>query len=293
MDLGVDSLEWVNFSLEIQEKIGIEMEQDTISRIETVRDFLQAIAEAEPAGTGDSLSHQLQDPQSFLDESQRTWLSPLGPFGQSLSHGMLGFNRWMMRTVYQVKAHGLDQLPKEQFILIVNHVSFLDPLALEAVLPPRQLSNMYWAGWTEVMFRNFLMQGISRLAHVVPIDPQRGPLSNAAIGLACLEDGHSLGWFPEGRRSPDGKLQPFQSGIGLIMEQHPVPVIPAWIAGTYEAWPVHRRFPRPGRISILFGKALSVHEMKERGKGDQPHQKIANGLHQELVTLSTKHHDVG
>lgn len=286
MDLGVDSLEWVNLSLEIQEKVGVEMDQETISRIETVRDFLQAMTEAESAGAGQYAFHQLQDPHSLLDDHQRAWLTPLSPFGNFLSRFMLGVNRWLMRTVYRVTAHGIDRLPEDQFILIANHVSLLDPLALDAILPPRQLVRMYWAGWTEVMFRNLFMRRISRYARVVPIDPQKGPLSNAAMGLACLKDGHCLGWFPEGRRSPDGQLQPFQSGIGLILERHQLPVVPAWIEGSYEAWPVHRRLPRPGRISVTFGHPLSVPEMKEKGKGDQPHQQIADGLHQELVALS-------
>jgi long-chain acyl-CoA synthetase len=130
------------------------------------------------------------------------------------------------------------------------------------------------------------MRRISRLARVVPIDPRRGPLSNAAMGLACVKEGHSLGWFPEGRRSPDGTLQPFQSGIGVILEQLSAPVVLAWITGTYEAWPVHRRFPRPGRISIAFSTPLSVQEVQKTGKGDHSHQKITDGLHQKLVTLS-------
>lgn len=286
MDLGVDSLEWVNLSLEIQEETGVEMDQDTIGRIQTVRDFLQAMAEAETGGHGGNPLQQLQDPYALLDEHQRARLTPLGPVGRILSRILWGLNRGLMRMVYQVTARGTDRLPEEQFMLIANHVSFLDPLALHAVLPPQRLANIYWAGWTEVMFRNMLMRRISRFTQVVPISPQKGPLSNAAMGLATLKEGHCLGWFPEGRRSADGRLQPFQSGIGLIVEQHQVPVVPVWIEGTYEAWPVHRWFPRPGKISVLFGTPLSVQKVKEKGKGDQPHQKIADGLHQELVALS-------
>lgn len=292
MDLGVDSLEWVNLSWEIQEAIGINLDQDTISRIETVRDFLQAISEAEAAGTGLNLSRQLQDPQSLLDKSQRSWLKPLSPVEQLLSHRLLAINRWLMHSVYQVKAVGLAHLPKEkQFILIANHVSLLDPLAIASVLSQHQIQNTYWGGWTEVMFRNVCMRGISRLAHVLPIDPQKGPLSNLAMGLACLKAGHNLGWFPEGGRSPNGRLQPFQSGIGLLLEQHSVLVIPAWISGTYEAWPPHHRIPRSSRIAIEFGKPLSVQTLKNSEKGDQPHQKIVNGLHQALVNLSGDSHD--
>jgi long-chain acyl-CoA synthetase len=227
-----------------------------------------------------------------LDEAQRSWLTPIGPFERFLSKGTLALNRWIMRTVYQVKAAGLEHVPQEkQFILIANHVSLLDPLAIAAVLLPHQLQNLYWGGWTEVMFRNMCMRGISRLAQVLPIDPQRGPFANLAVALTCLEDGHNLVWFPEGGRSTNGRLQPFQSGIGLILKQHPVPVIPAWITGTYEAWPPHHRIPRPGRIAIEFGKPLSVQTLKNTKKGDQPHQKIVNGLYQALVNLSGDRHD--
>ncbi|MEX2493878.1 MAG: AMP-binding protein [Nitrospirales bacterium] len=292
MDLGVDSLEWVNLSLEIQETIGVEVDQDTIGRIETVRDFLQVISEAEDADTGSGLTRHLQDPRSLLNESQRAWLTPLTPFEQFLSHRLSAFNRWLMHTAYHVKAVGLEHLPREeQFILIANHVSLLDPLAIDAVLSEHRLREIYWGGWTEVMFRNVLMRGVSRLARVLPIDPQRGALSNLAVGLACLEDGHNLVWFPEGERSRNGRLQPFQTGIGLILEQHPVPVIPMWITGTYAAWPPHHRFPRSGSISIEVGRPLSIHTLKNTGNDNRPHQNIVNGLHQELINLSGGNHD--
>ena len=62
-------------------------------------------------------------------------------------------------------------------------------------------------------------------------------------GRQSPERGHSLVWFPESWRSPDGKLQRFLPGVGHLLE-HPVPVIPAYIEGTFEAMPRDRSWPR-------------------------------------------------
>ncbi len=87
------------------------------------------------------------------------------------------------------------------------------------------------------------MRLISRATHVVPIDPLRGPLASLAAGAAVLAHGGSLVWFSEGERSWNGTLQPFQLGVGVLLRARPVPAVPVWIAGTYEALPRGTRWP--------------------------------------------------
>ncbi len=70
------------------------------------------------------------------------------------------------------------------------------------------------------MFANAFMRLLSRLTHVVPIDPQRGVMSRLAFGAAVITRDQNLVWFPEGERFPDGQLQPFRAGIGLLLEHH-------------------------------------------------------------------------
>src|SRR5207247_1547190 len=73
-DLGIDSLEWLNLTLEIGESSGVELTDEAISRIETVRDLLREVAEG---GEGEAVD-PLENPEEGLDEKQKRWLKPLG-----------------------------------------------------------------------------------------------------------------------------------------------------------------------------------------------------------------------
>jgi long-chain acyl-CoA synthetase len=77
-----------------------------------------------------------------------------------------------------------------------------------------------------------------------------------------LERGHDVVWFPEGRRSPDGELQEFQQGVGLVLRGAQAQAVPTAIRGTFAAWPRHRRWPRPGRIDIVFGAPLHSRDLE-------------------------------
>jgi 1-acyl-sn-glycerol-3-phosphate acyltransferase len=65
-------------------------------------------------------------------------------------------------------------------------------------------------------------------------------------------------WFPEGRRSPTGELQKFAAGVGVLVQGVGAAVVPAAIAGTFAAWPKHKRWPRPARVRVSFGASLDV-----------------------------------
>jgi long-chain acyl-CoA synthetase len=98
-----------------------------------------------------------------------------------------------------------------------------------------------------------------------------------AFGAAALERGKNLIWFPEGRRSHGGDLQPFKPGVGLLLEHFRVPVVPVSINGTYEAMPPGRALVRPKKITVVFGEPLSVDDLERRGEGDRPQDRIDNG----------------
>ncbi|PYI86721.1 MAG: hypothetical protein DMF09_00735, partial [Verrucomicrobia bacterium] len=74
-DLGIDSLEWLNLTMEIAESRGVELTDEAIARIETVRDLLREVTEG---GEGEALD-PLKKPDAVLDEEQKRWLEPLGP----------------------------------------------------------------------------------------------------------------------------------------------------------------------------------------------------------------------
>ena len=283
-DLGIDSLEWLNLTLEIGEASGVELTDDAIAGIETVRDLLREVTEG---GEGKALD-PLAQPNEVLDEKQRQWLKPLGALEAATARLVHAGNRALMRLIFGLRAEGLEHLPKDrQWVLTPNHVSYLDPSAIAALLDWNQLRKTYWAGWTGIIFANPVMRFLSRLGKILPVEPMRAARSSLAFGAAILKDKKNLVWFPEGERSASGELQEFKPGIGMLLEQFPVCVIPVFVHGTHEALPPGKIFARPHAIRVVFGTPLDARELKRGDRDEQPHQQIAKALHDKVAELGT------
>jgi 1-acyl-sn-glycerol-3-phosphate acyltransferase len=110
----------------------------------------------------------------------------------------------------------------------------------------------------EPFFRIRGLGAIMRWARAFPI--QEGEADHAAVrrALRVLRHGEPLVVFPEGGRSPDGRLQPFRPGAFRLALATGAPVVPVTIAGGFEAWPPQRRLPRPGRIAITYHAPLDA-----------------------------------
>ncbi len=282
LDLGVDSLGWLDLTVGIAERTGVELDEERIAGIETVRDLLRAVAEAKPQEQPGARA-PLEDPHAVLDERQERWLTALPRPAALAARGLSALNRGIMRRVFRLEVDGIEyveQLPPDSaFVIAPNHSSYLDPLAVAAALPEPLRERTFWGGWTGVVFRNALLRGSSRLARAVPVDPDRGVTSSLAFAAATLEQGSGLVWFPEGQRSTDGGLQEFRPGIGMLLDAFDdVPVVPAHIDGSHEAWPPGQRLPRPARLRVRFGRPRKASDLAERGEGEEPRDRIASGL---------------
>jgi long-chain acyl-CoA synthetase len=284
VDLGVDSMEWLNISLEIAQRTGAEITEETIARVGTVRDLL-----AEVAGGGEAqglAQSWIDDPESALNAGEKRWLRPLGPTARPLSLALYWINYASMRTLFRLRCSGLENLPAQgPYIIAPTHTSFLDPVALAACLDPGLLRRTYWAGWTGIVFKGPVRRALARLAQAVPIDPRRGAASSLALGAAVLKRNMALVWFPEGQRSPDGTLQPFRPGLGLLLHHFPVPVVPVVIEGAYDAWPRQRWFPRLGPIAVHIHPQVDPRRLEQQSTSDQPSQRIVDALQAHTARL--------
>jgi long-chain acyl-CoA synthetase len=288
LDLAVDSLGWVNLTLEIGESAGVELSEEAIGRIYTVRELLKEVAEqAEVGGRGVPQALLLEQPEEVLSDEQERSLKPLGPAKAAVARGIFALNRAIARKVFHLRVEGIEHLPKEgPFVLAPNHVSALDPFAVAAALDYRRLRQTYWAARVGKAFSNPLKRLVSRLAHAVPIDSHRAVFSSLAFGAAVLKSQKSLVWFPEGHRSPTGRLQPFRPGIGMLLNRYRVPVVPVFIHGTYEAMPSGKAWARPKEIAVVFGKPLDSRDLEEQGEGDRPQDRIVQALHASVTELA-------
>ncbi|MGH7088592.1 MAG: 1-acyl-sn-glycerol-3-phosphate acyltransferase, partial [Stellaceae bacterium] len=269
LDLGIDSLGWVDLTLILEREQGVTLTERDIGRIVTLRDLLQeaVAAKSRPAAV----------------EPQRRELPRLGPWRPLLQAGG-ALIQFVLRWKFRLAVAGADALPSSGgFLICPNHASYLDPFAIAAALGPRRLPRVWWGGWTGILYSTALRRRFSRVAQIVPVDQYRG--GGASLGLAAqvFARGNALVWFPEGGLSRDGKLQRFQPGVGLLVARHRVPVVPAVIEGTYESWPADRRFQGYHPIRVRFGKALGPEALVATA-GDDP-QGIADLINEAVQSL--------
>ncbi len=286
LDLGVDSLEWLTLTLEIRERAGVELDDDAISKITTIRDLLEAVAKKSDADEPKSRKSPFQEPEKALSPVQRRWLNPLKPFEYKLARGLFWVNRLIFTRVCSLQSLGIENIPESgPFIITPNHVSYLDAFALAAAMGFHRLRRTFWAGFVGVAFTNPFNRYFSRLARVVPIDPVKGKISNLAFGAAVLNRGRGLVWFPEGERSPDGRMRSFKPGIGLLLEHYRVPVIPARIQDTEVILPRGKAVPRPGRVTVIFGDPRYPDELAQNAEGTEKRVRIARSLEEAVRQL--------
>jgi long-chain acyl-CoA synthetase len=285
LDLGVDSMEWLGLTLEIERRAGVQLDEAEIARVATIRDLLRAVVDAPAAEVG-WWGALWDEPERLLSPAQARWLAPLGPGLTLLSRMLMAANGTLMRLVFRLRPVGLEHLPREPWVLVANHVSFLDPLVLSAALGRRELERSYWGGWTGVAFANPLMRGISRLWRVLPIDQaRRGAGSSLALAAAILKREGCLIWFPEGERSRTGRLLPFRPGIGLLLARFPHPVVPVSIRGTREALPRGGWLIRPHPVAVTFGVPVDPRQLVAAGT---PPEEAARRIVRALETAVTE-----
>jgi len=154
-------------------------------------------------------------------------------------------------------------------IFIANHVSYLDQPTIMFSLPPALRYRCATAAWAEFFFINFrnLPQRIWKLfafeycslfLGVFPL-PQSSGFRGALHHMGRLVDGGvSLLVFPEGARTPDGNILPFQGGLAVMVKELDIPVVPVAINGLERVLPRGAIWPKRGRVTVSFGEPLAL-----------------------------------
>jgi long-chain acyl-CoA synthetase len=170
------------------------------------------------------------------------------------------FKTWA-KLFFFLSVKGIENLPKEgPLIICPNHASYIDGPMLAASLPMETLFNTYFLG-NRAFFQHLLLRWANKLVRLVPIDPAlRTPESLQACSY-ILRNGKFLCIFPEGLRSLDGEVKGYKRGVGVLIKELNVPVLPVYINGSYEAWPPHRKLPRLCKVSIVFGRRILPHQL--------------------------------
>jgi long-chain acyl-CoA synthetase len=281
LDLGVDSLEWLALLLALEQKIGLRLSDRDAALVETVRDLI-VLAEGR---AGRSVDLKGGPAEAAAD---MRWIAPVGIALTLLGVTLYWLNRVLMRVFFRLRAEGLEHVPSTgAVVLVANHASDLDPLALAASLSLRQMRRIYWGGAANRLLARRWSRPLWRALHVVPVD-ERLPASSLALAGAVLTRGDCLVWFPEMWRSPDGELQRFLPGIGKLIAESGAPAVPVFIAGTFDAMPRGRRLPRLAPVGIWIAEPLDRAALSRDADGTPLSIHITSRLRQAIVALSEK-----
>jgi len=293
LDLGFDSLRRVELVSALERSFG-HLSDSLSHEVMTVRELIERVS----AQTGDKAATR-QGVQSWNDilkaeppaELRDMLLTP-----PAWSHRLLAsFVRTVLRLVFQVgfrlRVTGADHLPPNgPFLLAANHTSYLDPFVIVAAAPTIVSGRLYSIGW-QAYFRGALMQWVARVGRVIPVGLEASLVPALQAAALVLRQGRGLLVFPEGQRSVDGTLKPFRPGIGILACEFGVPVIPIWIEGTFEAWPVGAWWPRPHPVSLMVGLPVIVtreliDEWQRQGRA--PYQAATQAICDAIVALAPK-----
>lgn len=292
LDLGIDSLSWLNLTLDIRQRTSVELGDEAIKRINTIRDLLQEVTQADKGGEATiTTTTTLEHPEEVLTDEEKQWLTPKGAVLNVLSVIVFVVVRLLMRYLFRLQVQGLENLPQKTPIVITpNHTSYMDAVAIAAALNYTQLERTYWAGSADVMFQHPFMRLVSRISQTMPVagDQVGTKQSSLAFAAITLKRNKNLVWFPEGRMSTSGELLPFRQGLGMVLQQYPVPVVPVLIRGTYQALPPNRTLPRLHPITVTFGKPSDPSELVHMGKGEQAPERMMSALHDQVVALGDR-----
>jgi long-chain acyl-CoA synthetase len=268
LDLGLDSIGLHQLLCDLEARYRLPVPPREVAGLCRVEDLVRLLEASQPAvaaGTGDVAPARARP-------------------GTRASYFLLTPARWGARAVLgllgkcclSVEVAGLDRLPcSGPFLIAANHCSHLDTLVVRRAL--RGVCPVRVAGATDYFCRGFFSRMVSEnLLDIIPVERDGRTLNGLERCLGQLRRAggrrEALLVFPEGTRSPDGTLQPFKNGLGLLMSESGVPVVPAHIEGTYALMPRGSRWPRPGRARIVLGEPLHAADVPFEGRpGTQAH----------------------
>ena len=163
----------------------------------------------------------------------------------------------VFHLLWRVKVEGIEHVPAEgPVILAPNHVTFLDSFFLPLVVPRRVTyvaKAEYFDSWKTAWFFRAVGQ--------IPMRREGGSASERALAAArdVLEAGGVLGIYPEGTRSPDGRLYRGHTGVARLALGCKVPVVPVGLVGTSEVQRPGSNTPRPfKKVTVRFGEPLDL-----------------------------------
>jgi 1-acyl-sn-glycerol-3-phosphate acyltransferase len=168
--------------------------------------------------------------------------------------------RFYLTVAHRLEIHGRENLPKRSpFVLVANHASHLDAIILGGILPLRFVGAVFpiAAGDTFFTKRSSSIFATACM-NALPIWRKNcGAHSLQDLRERLLNGASVYILFPEGTRTRTGEMGNFKPGLGRLVAQTNIPVVPCYLRGTFDALPPSGSIPRWKKIRVSIGQPLS------------------------------------
>ncbi|GHF39701.1 1-acyl-sn-glycerol-3-phosphate acyltransferase [Streptomyces mashuensis] len=195
----------------------------------------------------------------------------------------------LMRVLYRPTVEGTEHIAESgPVILAGNHTTFIDSLFV-AVIVKRQV---YFIGKDEYVtgkgVKGRLMAWFFRSSGMVPVDRDgsNGGVAALMTGRRLLDEGKVFGIYPEGTRSPDGRLYRGRTGIARLTLMTGAPVVPFALIGTDKVQPGGKGLPRVARVTVRFGEPLDFSRYEGMDRDRYVLRAVTDEVMSEVMRLS-------
>lgn len=195
----------------------------------------------------------------------------------------------VLKLLFRPWVKGLDNVPADgAAILASNHLSFSDSIFMPLTVPRPVVFLAKSEYFTGTGLKGRLTAAFFRLTNQLPMDRTGGAASAQSLnaGLDVLQNGALLGIYPEGTRSPDGRLYRGKVGVARLALQARVPVIPVAMIGTDKVQPIGKRVPNIRRIGMIFGEPLDFSRYYGMADDRLIQRSVTDEIMYELMRLS-------
>ncbi|HVE25701.1 MAG TPA: lysophospholipid acyltransferase family protein [Sporichthya sp.] len=206
-----------------------------------------------------------------------------------LYRGMKIFLGPVVQGVFKVAVTGREHVPTSgPAILAGNHVSFLDHFFVPHVLNRKVIYLAKAQYFTGQGFTGRLTAGFFNALGQKPVDRDSGRAGLAAIATAAevLAEGNLLGIYPEGTRSPDGRLYRGRVGVARLWVETGAPLLPCAVIGSFEALPPGTKMPKKVRVTVKFGPPLDLSRYEGRKRDARLYREITDDIMKAIQELS-------
>ena len=162
----------------------------------------------------------------------------------------------VLRRMFEMHPEGLEHVPRYgPAILAPNHLSFVDPMCV-ALTVPRRIIFIGKAEYVDSWVTRWFME----MGGVIPVRREDSEKAQGSLmaGVRVLEQGELLGIFPEGTRSPDGRLYKGKTGAARMALEVGCPIVPTGLVGTEKVLPKDAMVPKRTRVLVKFGRPMLV-----------------------------------